>query len=318
MGVMAHWLWQVKRRAAGMGVEWDLMPVLVGRQGSGKTTAVDQLAAVMEELSVPVTAQQIVDSRETPLLSLAYIARWDEMSGASRADGDAVKRAISMTQAASRRLYSNDFEVRRRTITFIGTSNFSLAAILGDTSGARRFAEIPVNQVDFDQWNALDKRLVWEAVSEMDPAPILDHLGALREHQAKIIPADLMSLWMEYENARGFRPDPIYRSDSKPLIIPPLDPLMDGTVHPGGWSSHQVQALVGDFSRLLNRPTVPPDRLHQRLVELGWYQRQVTIGAARPRHWFLNPDVRKRLLGVEEVPATAAAESTATPATGAF
>lgn len=307
IAVLAHWLWQVKRRAAGLGVEWDLMPVLVGPQGSGKTTEVDRLCAVLAELSVPVTAVQIVDQREAPLLARALAARWDEMSGASRADGDALKRAISMAQAAFRRLYSNDYEVRRRCVTFIGTSNFNLSVILSDTSGARRFAEIFVRQVDWSAAGQVDVRQVWDAVHELDPAPILEQLGALRDHQRTLIPRDLLHVWLEREADGGFGELKIFRADGEPLVIRALDPepmLPDDQVdRPGGWTLDQIAARVAHFGRGFGRGTVQIERLGQRLRELGWSERQVRVGARknnkRERRWFIDPVVRARLAAVD-------------------
>lgn len=300
VAVIAHWMWQIKKRAAGLPVEWDLMPVLVGPQGSGKTSVVDKLCSVLAELSVPVTAVQIVDQREAPLMARALAGRWDEMSGASRADGDALKRAISQVQAAFRRLYSNDFEVRRRCITFIGSSNFNLAVILSDTSGARRFAEIFVRKVDWDLFNQIDVRLVWDAVSEQDPAPILDQMGALQAHQATLVPRDLLRVWLEREADTGFPSMRIFRQDGEPTIVPPLDPEDpkpgDQCDRPGGWTLDQIAQRVASFGRAFGRGTVQIERLGQRLRELGWDERQVRVGARsigrRERRWYLDPAVR--------------------------
>lgn len=307
VAILAHWIWQVKRRAAGMGVEWDLMPVLVGPQGSGKTTEVDRLCSVLAELSVPVTAVQIVDQREAPLMSKALAARWDEMSGASRADGDALKRAISQVQSAFRRLYSNDFEVRRRCVTFIGTSNFHLSVILNDTSGARRFAEIFVSQVDWEAAGKVDVRQVWNAVSEQDPAPILEQLGALREHQRHLVPTDLLRMWMEKEAATGFPRLRIFRADGEPDCIEALDapPRKDGDqfARPGGWRRDQIAVRLAHFGRGFGRGSVQVERLEQRLLELGWVKKQVRVGPRalnqREPRWFLDQAVRQRLMSSE-------------------
>jgi hypothetical protein len=303
VAVIAHWMWQIKKRAAGLPVEWDLMPVLVGPQGSGKTSVVDKLCSVLAELSVPVTAVQIVDQREAPLMARALAGRWDEMSGASRADGDALKRAISQAQAAFRRLYSNDFEVRRRCITFIGSSNFNLSVILSDTSGARRFAEIFVRQVDWDLFNELDMALVWQAVSQNDPPPILEQMGALQAHQATIVPRDLLRVWLEREADGGFPALRIFRQDGEPTIIPALDPEEpkpgDQCDRPGGWTLDQIAQRVASFGRAFGRGAVQIERLGQRLRELGWDERQVRVGARsigrRERRWYLDPKVRQQL-----------------------
>ena len=291
--VIEHFLWQTKRRAAGRGVDWDLMPVLVGPQGSGKTTVVDHLCACLQELSVPVTSQQITDQREAPLLATALAGRWDEMSGANKSDSDAIKRAVSQMQTACRRLFSQEYDVRTRRITFIGSSNLPLSAVLRDTSGARRFAELPVAQVDWDQWATIDLALVWRAVSEDDTAPILPHLAALRVHQRGLVHRDLLTSWHEHEAETGWDRMRILLPDSdSPLLLPPLCgwPAQDGRpASPGGWTTTQIAQRIAHYGRSFGRGSVQVEALEVRLRQLGWTLRRLRYGGRREYRWNIDP-----------------------------
>jgi len=320
---MAHFIWQVRRRMAGMGVEWDLMIVLVGDQGSGKTTAVDALSSTLAELSVPVTATQIVDPREAPILAQALIGRWDELAGGSKTESEALKRAVTQATIAFRRLYSQSYEIHKRSITFVGTSNLPLSMIIRDTSGARRFAELPASTIDWEGLAAIDLRAVWDCASELDDAPIKAHLHALRAHQSSIVHRDVVTGWQEWENSNGWRTIVMPRSDSlRPDVIPSLDGFgtdwhkeNPGYADPGGWTTAHILQRIAYFGRATGTgKTGLAEQIDARLYQLGWQRRQVRVGKRdanlRERRWFLPDHLRAALSGPAEAasPATAAVE----------
>jgi hypothetical protein len=300
VAIVAHWLWQVRRRMAGMLVDHDLMPVLYGVQGSGKTTAVDMLCAVLCELAVPVTATQIVDPREAPLLARALIGRWDELAGGSKSESEMLKRAVTQATTAFRRLYSQDFEIHRRTITFIGTSNLPLENIIRDTTGARRFAQLPASKIDWDLLNSINMADVWRAVCENDPAPILPHLQALRAHQASLVHRDLVASWLEWERALGFGRLEYFRADRQGKQVvhaleggpDPDDP--HGPAQPGGWRTDQVLERIKYYSATIGQGKAGlVEQIDARLRQLGFQNRQIRLpggrGSRREQRWFIDP-----------------------------
>jgi hypothetical protein len=299
VAVIEHWIWQVRRRMAGLPIEHDIMPVLYGVQGSGKTTAVDMLCAVLCELSVPVTATQIIDPREAPLLARALIGRWDELAGSNKSESEMLKRAVTGATIAFRRLYSQDYEIRRRTITFIGTSNLPLNVIIRDTTGARRFAELPASKVDWDLLNGIDMAQVWRGTSESDPAPILPRLHALRAHQETLVHRDMVAAWLEWERSIGFKRIEYFRSDNPAKqIVPPLDGGIDADnpnagPQPGGWRTDQVLERIKYYSHTVGQgKSGLVEQIDARLRQLGFESRRIRVGeggraARREYRWFL-------------------------------
>jgi hypothetical protein len=263
---------------------------------------------------VPLTAQQITDQREAPTLAKALVGIWDEMSGASKADSEALKRAISATQMAWRQLYSHAYETRRRTVTFFGSSNIPVCNVVRDTSGARRFYELRTHRLNWDALNQIDHALVWESVSEHDPAPILDHLVALRQHQRSLVAGDLVSAWMEHEISRGMdklvitRPD---CPDAEVIAAYEGTTRADGSKDPGGWTTGQIAARIAFYGRPFGSGRVAIDILPTRLRQLGWDLVQKRVGSRaknqREWRWYIDPAVRAEMLA-EAVPEDACQE----------
>lgn len=300
VAVMAHFLWQVRRRAAGLPCDWDLMPVLYGPQGSGKTTAVERLCSVWHELDVPATAQQLTDAREGGLLATALVARWDELSGTNKVESDAIKRTISQATLAFRKLHTHDHVVKTRTVTLIGTSNLPVHMVVRDTSGARRFAQIEVKKCDHDAVNAVDYALVWQAVSEHDAAPILPFMDLLRAHQRSLVQRDQVTAWLEADAAGEVGRGPFgtlvfTRPDcADPTVVPSIhgdeSARAKGERDPGGWSLTQVSQRLAFWGRDFGRGQVNIETIAQRLIQMGWEGRQMRVGsglnARRERRWF--------------------------------
>ena len=53
--------------------------------------------------------------------------------------------------------------------------------------------------IDRDGINAIDYRVLWTSVSELDPAPILPLIDRLRDRQQALVARDAVSGWLEDE-----------------------------------------------------------------------------------------------------------------------
>ena len=61
--VMAHWIWQVKRKIINKPVRHHLMPVFSGPQGSGKSTALNILTSPLRDYRLDWNLQALGDDR---------------------------------------------------------------------------------------------------------------------------------------------------------------------------------------------------------------------------------------------------------------
>jgi hypothetical protein len=198
--VMAHWLWLVKRMALGLRTEHDLMPIIYGPQGSGKSTATERLCEPVAELVTTMNASHLTDERKFSALATFLIGRWEEMQGAQRSDLEALKHSITCRQVTFRRLGSHVNEVLWRTCSFIGTTNNPVDALVADSTGARRFYQLTTPaRLDFEAINRIDPLVIWSAISEHDPPPIIPVLTVVRHAQADLVSRDAVTLWLAAE-----------------------------------------------------------------------------------------------------------------------
>jgi hypothetical protein len=199
--VLAHWLWLVKRLAIGGRTEWDVMPIVYGKEhGSGKSTATERLIEPLEELATTINAATLTDQRCFRVLHTMLVGRWEEMSGAAKAEVEALKHTVTAPEINYRVMATHSMVVARRTMSFIGTSNNSVDMMVGDTTGARRFYQLDaMPKLDHEVINRLDPATIWRAVSEADAAPIHAVIQVVREAQAGLVHRDAVSMWLAAE-----------------------------------------------------------------------------------------------------------------------
>jgi hypothetical protein len=201
--VVCHWLWQVKRRLAGLPTHDELMLVIYGHvQGTGKSTALRRLVAPLGELAIDVSARTFSDEREAQVMATHAIGILDEMARVSTTEAADIKRVITQPAVSYRRMRENGRITARRLMTFAGTANEPVSLLVNDTTGARRFHQLDVNPtgaVDWSAINAINLDLLWRAVNEHDAPPIHVVLPELRQRQLTLVARDAITSWLEDE-----------------------------------------------------------------------------------------------------------------------
>jgi hypothetical protein len=181
--VIRKFMWQVKRKAAGLSVTNHLMPVLTGPQGKGKSTFVHNLCAPLSETKRDVDFQMICDDRIIDMWS-SHILFIDEMSHFTKGDADKIKNVITAPTLTRRPMRSNETVQIKQEATFIGCTNKSLAQLIRDDTGGRRFAELVWRtDPDWAAMNAVDWKMLWSSVDENGPDPIGASTQALLKDQ---------------------------------------------------------------------------------------------------------------------------------------
>lgn len=292
IAVVKHWLWNAKRMAIGLQTEHDLMPVIYGKQGSGKTSGVRRIVAPLMELALDMDASYLTDDRKAPVLAAAVIGCWEEMQGGQRADLEALKHTITSATISFRPMRTNQTVVLPRTCSFIGTSNVPVDAMIPDTTGARRFVQLTTpERCDWDALNAIDPVLIWQSVSERDPAPILDHLHILRAHQADLVHRDPVSMWLDGE--RWGKMTWTRADAAEPYVIDAYSPSE-------GELFEELCARFAFWCRTTNQSSLGTKAIALRLRQEGFEFRQVRQpNGTRPRVYF----VPARLLPRQDPPS---------------
>lgn len=185
--VLAHFVWQVRRKLRGLPVDHHMMPVFIGQQGGGKTEMVKRLLSPLagDRAWVDSDFAKLTDDRNTELLGTVPVHFLDEMSYASKADIEVTKRKITAEDLTYRPLYGNTQRTIRNIAVFVGCSNHELGHSVADTTGNRRFFPIRVrSRLDWNAINAIDWLTIWRSVDADAPSPIvavLDRVQAIQE-----------------------------------------------------------------------------------------------------------------------------------------
>lgn len=185
--ILKHFVWQVKRKIAGLEVTYHLMPVLVGRTGKGKSVAISKFLAPVKTLAETGKDFSIFsDSREWHLFGEKYVFLFDEMSKARKVDVESLKNTITCEFKSYRPLYSNSTIKVAQNGTFLGASNDPISSLINDPTSARRFWQLHfTDSPDRDLLNSLDLTEVWQSVDETEECPVLARWEDIMEVQHK-------------------------------------------------------------------------------------------------------------------------------------
>ncbi len=138
--VLYHFVWQTKRKMTGYPVLNHMMPIFTGKQNGGKSKFINEyFLKPITGLFCGAAFSQIGDDRNVQLSTNNYVIFCDEMIGANKTENNVIKNAVSRETITYRPMGTNASVTVKNNVTFIGASNESLADIIRDDTGARRF-----------------------------------------------------------------------------------------------------------------------------------------------------------------------------------
>lgn len=150
-------------RVMNPGVKFDLVLMLVGPQGSGKSTFIKKLGkSWFSDTFLTVQGKEALEQ-----IQGAWLIEIAELSGLRKAEVESVKHFISKSEDSFRPAYARTSEIYPRQCVFFGTTNDS--EFLRDPTGNRRFMPVDVipNNAKKDVFMELDDEIdqIWaEAV----------------------------------------------------------------------------------------------------------------------------------------------------------
>lgn len=134
------WLTGAAARILKPGVDMQLVPILIGPQGRGKSTGLQALCPSWDwfhDGQVDMTGKAGYE-----VVRRATIVELSEVSAIRKHDVESVKAFVSARQFQYRAPYAKQAEIVQASWVFIGTSN--KVEVLQDTTGNRRFLPIAV------------------------------------------------------------------------------------------------------------------------------------------------------------------------------
>lgn len=142
VAVYKHFFWQVKRKLLNLPIKFEMMICIKGPQGVGKTRSTKALLTPLGELATVRSLKELLDERNLYSLTKSYVNTFEELTGALKADIDALKALMSRDTNMWRRLGQNAHSLGKNNCTFISTANVSVLDTFYDPTGMRRFYEV--------------------------------------------------------------------------------------------------------------------------------------------------------------------------------
>lgn len=191
--VMKHWIWQWKRKLAGLPTQEEMVPVLYGMTRSGKSTAIRNLLKPIQQIATESSINMISDERQWSVLAHYYIVYIDELAGADKACLDMLKTVITSPMLLQRQLYTHRSEHLAQHATFIATSNKPIRTMIPDETSAARWWELRVHKrCKWDRLNLLDPLKMFASVHTTDECPltpdIRDKIQVLQHEKLRNLP----------------------------------------------------------------------------------------------------------------------------------
>lgn len=135
------------QRATTPGSKFDLMLILQGAQGIGKTIAFEALAGALLDRRLVSTADLGTDPNELArIMEENWIVSFDEMAGHSKRDDAALKNLLTKTEIIRNEKFKEKVKRAYVHCVFAGTTNEWQP--LRDATGNRRFLVVRCGRID--------------------------------------------------------------------------------------------------------------------------------------------------------------------------
>lgn len=217
--------WLISCVASWHGTYSVMMVVLTGAQAAGKTNFFRKL--LPEALRRFYADNKLDKGNADDLILMASkaIICDDEFSGKSKQDYKLLKEMISKQTITARRPYARFSEDLERIAVLCGCSNEE--EVINDPTGNRRIIPIPLIDIDWEKYNAIDKTALWMEIyhewrksgdSWMLTKDEVRTLNILTTNAAQVA-AEEESIWMFFDHPdNGGRVEYLTNTEIKNII----------------------------------------------------------------------------------------------------
>lgn len=197
--ILQTFMWRVKNILRGRTTTTQILPYLYGPQGKGKSHFVHWLLKPLDGACANSTLRIFVDNGQTHVLRKFPVVFLDELAKGDTACMESMKQMITADVMNGRNMYEQS-EQAFILASFIACSNFSLADVIKDFTGSRRYWELPVDNdlVNSDYSTKIDPLDLWTSVDENADAPCNDAAvkDFIRMYQHQQVIKSTVYIWL--------------------------------------------------------------------------------------------------------------------------
>jgi len=257
------------RRVKEPGCKYDLMVVLEGKQGTGKSTALLILAG--EENFSDQSLFALRDKEQMEAFEGVWIFEVAELDGMSGAEVSRIKALITRRADQARPAYARFKETWQRQSILVGTTNDD--QYLKDQTGNRRFIPVATNEIDLKALKR-DRDQIWAEAAKLEAEGFPIYLSKELEIEAgKATDARMLpEPWLDaLQNISGHVSDGIEKVATQTLFNADNININTGQLkgfhykkaskimRSLGWEGPKQMWIDGKKVRGYSRPTDKPD-----------------------------------------------------------
>lgn len=198
---LTRWLVGAVKRFYSPGNKHDLVLMLIGKQGGGKSTFLEALtpggSKYFGEFSVKASEKDGI--LMLAKLAVAELAEIDSLFG-MRQQGE-IKGFITRTNDMTRRPYGTDVEDFPRRTSFVGSTNRT--SFLRDTTGNRRYLTVYTNNPNVE-WMRANSERVWSAAKALASAGEPGYLNTEEANRLSVVQQRFQDFSPAFEAADEF------------------------------------------------------------------------------------------------------------------
>lgn len=163
---LANLIFRTKNHMRGtMKNSCHMMPVLQGKQGDGKSSAIKAFLAPLGAMVSGGDFDAFGDNDMSYQFSKMPVIVFEEMQGASKMDVKKLKNIMTEENKMMRQAYARSSN-RRIISTFIGSSNKDISEMIKDETGNRRFIQFETQAFDRTKLDTINFVEIWKSVDE--------------------------------------------------------------------------------------------------------------------------------------------------------